>query len=76
MKRTPIFFSQVLTRVVAKDYPQLLHVWFWDESGFSLRVIRRKRWCKKGQRKNITGQRRRGHEYYQEKMGNLLRVVC
>ena len=31
-----------------------------DESGFSLRVIRRKNWGKKGQRRNITGQRRRG----------------
>lgn len=31
-----------------------------DESGFSLRVIRRKNWGQKGQRKNIAGQRRRG----------------
>ena len=34
-----------------------LQVWFWDESGFSLRVIRRKNWCKKGTRKKVTGQR-------------------
>ena len=46
--------------VVARDYPDLLQVWFWDESGFSLRVTRRKNWGKKGQRKNIPGQRRRG----------------
>lgn len=45
---------------VARDYPELLQVWFWDESGFSLHVIRRKNWVKKGQRKNVTGQRRRG----------------
>lgn len=31
-----------------------LQVWFWDESGFSLRVIRRKNWCKKGTRKKVT----------------------
>ena len=36
-----------------------MQIWFWDESGFSLRVIRRKNWGKKGRRKNITGQRRR-----------------
>lgn len=37
-----------------------MQVWFWDESGFSLRVIRRKNWGKRGRRKNLTGQRRRG----------------
>jgi len=31
-----------------------------DESGFSLRVIRRKTWGKKGKRKKVSGQRRRG----------------
>ena len=40
--------------------PQKLQVWFWDESGFSLRVIRRKGWGKKGKRQEVTGQRRRG----------------
>ena len=35
-------------------------MWFWDESGFSLRVIRRKNWGKKGSRKKVTGQRSRG----------------
>jgi hypothetical protein len=45
---------------VARDYPDLVQVWCWDESGFSLRVIRRKIWGYIGQRKNITGQRRRG----------------
>jgi transposase len=40
--------------------PERLQVWFWDESGFSLRVIRRKTWVRKGNRKNVTGQRRRG----------------
>ncbi len=46
--------------VVARDYPELLQVWFWDECGFSLRVIRRKNWSKRGQRQTIPGQRRRG----------------
>lgn len=38
---------------IEKKSPDLLQVWFWDESGFSLRVIRRKNWCKKGTRSNI-----------------------
>ncbi|MGB3651153.1 MAG: IS630 family transposase [Rivularia sp. (in: cyanobacteria)] len=45
---------------ITKITPELLQVWFWDESGFSLRVIRRKTWGRKGQRKKVTGQRRRG----------------
>jgi len=45
---------------ITKSTPELLQVWFWDESGFSLRVIRRKTWGKKGKRKEVTGQRRRG----------------
>jgi transposase len=45
---------------IARVQPKLMQVWFWDESGFSLRVIRRKNWGKRGQRKNLTGQRRRG----------------
>lgn len=44
----------------SKAVPQKLQVWFWDESGFSLRVIRRKGWGKKGKRQKVTGQRRRG----------------
>lgn len=45
---------------ITKTTPDRLQVWFWDESGFSLRVIRRKTWGKKGRRKKVTGQRRRG----------------
>ena len=45
---------------IAKDKPECIQIWFWDETGFSLRVIRRKSWGKKGKRKKITGQRRRG----------------
>ena len=37
-----------------------MQVWFWDESGFSLRVIRRKIWGKKGKRKKVRGDRRKG----------------
>jgi transposase len=36
---------------ISKEFPKLLQVWVWDESGFSLRVIRRKNWCLKGTRK-------------------------
>jgi transposase len=43
-----------------KKSPDRLQVWFWDESGFSLRVIRRKTWCKKGSRKKVRGDRRKG----------------
>lgn len=55
-------FTEKLTRYLAitKENPEHLQVWFWDETGFSLRVIRRKTWGKKGKRKKITGQRRRG----------------
>ena len=59
---------------ISKENPEQLQVWFWkevlrgklppqtlrDETGFSLRVIRRKTWGKKGKRKKLTGQRRRG----------------
>jgi len=45
---------------IAKEEPNQIQIWFWDESGFSLRVIRRKTWGKKGHRKKITGQRRQG----------------
>ncbi|MEH1908554.1 IS630 family transposase [Nostoc sp.] len=45
---------------VSKSEPAKLQVWFWDESGFSLRVIRRKNWIQKGQRKKVTGQRSSG----------------
>jgi transposase len=45
---------------IARETPSRLQIWFWDESGFSLRVIRRKNWSKKGRRRKLTGQRRRG----------------
>ena len=44
----------------SKLEPERVQVWFWDETGFSLRVIRRKTWGRKGKRKLVTGQRRRG----------------
>lgn len=55
-------FKEKLTRYLAivKEQPEHFQIWFWDETGFSLRVIRRKGWGKRGQRKKITGQRRRG----------------
>jgi transposase len=45
---------------ITKIAPNILQVCFWDESGFSLRVIRRKTWERKGNRKKVTGERRRG----------------
>ena len=37
-----------------------MQVWFWDETGFSLRVLRRKCWTRRGRRQEVSGQRRRG----------------
>jgi transposase len=45
---------------IEKKRPDLMQVWFWDESGFSLRVIRRKDWCRKGRPKKVRGDRRKG----------------
>jgi transposase len=64
-KQNPVLrreFREKLNRYieVAKTYPKYCQIWFWDESGFSLRVIRRKTWGRKGKRKSVTGQRRRG----------------
>ncbi len=59
---------------IAEERPNYLQIWFWDgafkvaktlrhtaphECGFSLRVIRRRCWTKKGKRKKVKGQRRR-----------------
>ncbi len=55
-------FKQKLAQYLelAKIKQTKLQIWFWDESGFSLRVLRRKTWGEKGKRKKITGQRRSG----------------
>jgi transposase len=45
---------------IAKENPKLIQIWFLDESGFSLRVIRRKCWGQKGKRKKLAGERKRG----------------
>lgn len=45
---------------ITQQSPERLQVWFWDESGFSLQVIRRRRWTQKGNRKNVPGHRRKG----------------
>ena len=50
---------------ITKETPELLQVWFWDESGFSLRVIRRKSWGKKGTRKkNHRSKEKRQSKYH------------
>lgn len=55
----------------SKSCPERLQVWFWDESGFSLRVIRRKNWSKKGSSKKVTGQRSRGRVNIVNIMGGV-----
>jgi len=45
---------------MAENNPNLMQIWFWDESGFSLRIIRRKQWTKKGKRKKVRGDKRKG----------------
>jgi transposase len=55
-------FRERLERELATTIaaPRQLQVWFWDESGFSLRPLRRKQWGKRGKRKTVSGKRRRG----------------
>lgn len=55
-------FREQLARELANTMqaPEKLQVWFWDESGFSLRAIRRKQWGRRGTRKSVSGKRRRG----------------
>jgi transposase len=43
-----------------KKDPEAFQIWFWDESGFSLRVRRGKQWTQKGKRKGVSGKRRKG----------------
>ena len=43
---------------LSNEKPNDLQIWFWDECGFSLRVIRRKTWTKKGKRKSRATDRR------------------
>lgn len=45
---------------IEKESPERLQVWFWDESGFSLRIIKRKNWYKKGIPRKVRGDRRKG----------------
>jgi len=45
---------------ITKKSPDSLQVWFWDESGFRLQVVRRKTWTGKGSRKKVSGRRRKG----------------
>jgi transposase len=70
-EKRQIFKEKLLEYLrITQANPERLQVWFWDvsvagartraTSGFSLRVIRRKIWGKKGHRKKVTGQRRRG----------------
>lgn len=40
--------------------PDIFQVWFWDETGFSLRVLRRKCWTRRGHKRKVSGLRSRG----------------
>ncbi len=40
--------------------PDVFQVWFWDETGLSLRVLRRKCWTRRGQQRLVSGKRSRG----------------
>ena len=55
-------FKQKLDQWIGleKEDPESFQIWFWDESGFSLRVRRGKQWTKKGKSKKVSGKRRRG----------------
>jgi len=60
-QKRKVFKNKLLEYLrIEKEEPKRLQVWFWDESGFSLRVIQRKNWCRKGTRKKIRGDRRKG----------------
>ena len=48
------------SKKITEEQPNQIQVWFWDESGFSLKVIRRKNWGLKGNRKKVSGQRSKG----------------
>lgn len=45
----------------AEEHYKLLQVWFWDECSYSLKVIRRKQWARRGKPKKVSGQRGRGN---------------
>lgn len=45
---------------ISKERPDELQIWFWDESGFNLQVIRRKVITRKGTRRNVRGDKRKG----------------
>ncbi len=60
-KKREVFKEKLSGYIEAsKKEPNKIQVWFWDESGFSMRVIRRKSWRRRGKKKKITGQRRKG----------------
>jgi hypothetical protein len=41
--------------LIAKQQPEHLQIWFWDETGFSLRVIRRKAGVREEQERKLQG---------------------
>ncbi len=56
-----IFREKLETYLKAGEVaPELFQVWFWDETGFSLRVIRRKCWTRRGHKQKVSGKRSRG----------------
>ena len=59
-KRTAFKIKIAENLKIEKETPERLQVGFGDESGFSLKATRRKKWCKKSSRKNVRGDRRKG----------------
>lgn len=56
-----IFREKLETYLKAGEVaPELFQVWFWDETGFSLRAIRRKCWTRRGHKQKVSGLRSRG----------------
>lgn len=61
MAERAVFREKLKTYLKAGQVaPELFQVWFWDETGFSLRVIRRKCWTGRGCRRKVSGLRSRG----------------
>lgn len=56
-----VFKEKLKTYLKAgKIAPELFQLWFWDKTGFSLRVLRRKCWTRRGCRVKVSGQRSGG----------------
>ncbi len=61
MVERAVFREKLKTYLKAGEVaPELFQVWFWDETGFNMRVQRRKCWTRRGCRRKVSGLRSRG----------------